>query len=77
MNKTLTIDDLVDALEKNVFHGRLPPFPDMIVKAVVQSVPCFKTAGEAETQQLIKALHRAISLRLDAHRANDRAPFLN
>jgi hypothetical protein len=59
-------DKLVEAIAEEIFGGVLPPFVNVIVGAVLVSVPPIRGAREAETQRLTEELTRACYRRLQA-----------
>jgi hypothetical protein len=59
------LDSFVNLLEKEVFNGTLPPFPNEIVAAVLVCVPYVRNLTEAEQQDLANALYLALCRRIE------------
>ena len=68
--------ELVELVAQEVFGGVLPPFPSVIIEAVLQ-IPCVRDAPGPETAVLVDALTAAISDYLDAQRAAEETEFAN
>jgi hypothetical protein len=74
-NQKRDMDSLVQLIAEKMFHGVLPPFPEVIIENVVK-VAC-ADANEETAQWFSDELYRALRSRLQAKKSADETTFLN
>jgi hypothetical protein len=62
-------DLLVERITEECFNGWLPPVPEIICDAVLESVPCLQGISESVLEVLDGMLYTAICARINAQNA--------